>query len=233
GTGAGGGSTDGGSGSGITGGGGGSLRGGSGSAGVSNRGAALTATRKPTRGLFVGERFTIGASLDAPLLDEFLEPIQVALDAAGHEAQLVADGLGEAFGDVAHLQADARATFGGLEADDAGVLGAISGVPDDALIRDLLADFGFPLFLVAADFGLEVEATVIELAYFVHAFHEAGEFFELRPLVVGSAYRDIDDNRLFDLSHWASPLCRGGLEGRGGTDAGDSTTRELVWRKRC
>ena len=46
-----------------------------------------------------------------------------------------------------------------------------------------------------------VQSRIVELTNFLHALHEPGELFELRPLVVDGAYRKIDFDRLFHACH--------------------------------
>ena len=74
-------------------------------------------------------------------------------------------------------------------------------VPGDALVRDLLHDPSVPLLMAAADFGRPVQARVIQLTHFFHAFHEARELLELSPLIVGGAGWDVDLDRPFYGGH--------------------------------
>jgi hypothetical protein len=57
---------------------------------------------------------------------------------------------------------------------------------------------GVPFFALAADLGHPVKALVFELLHLLDAFHEPRELFELRPLVVGGANRNVNfDARIY------------------------------------
>ena len=66
--------------------------------------------------------------------------------------------------------------------------GATSTGPGNALVRRLLGNLRVPFFFLACDFGFPVQVRVIELRDLLHAFHESGKFFKLRPLIVRGAH---------------------------------------------
>src|SRR5688500_380919 len=143
-----------------------------------------------------------GAGLAPARLDELLELLQVSLDAALDDAQLVADLLDHPLWLIADHGGDPRAVrAGGCEADDAGVLRAAGAAPTDLLIGDLVGDHRVPLFRLAGDRCAPVQSRIVELTNFLDPLHEPGELFELCPLVVDGTYRQVDFNRLFYARH--------------------------------
>src|SRR6185503_11760306 len=64
-----------------------------------------------------------------------------------------------------------------------------------------------PFFVLPADLRLPVEALIIELSYTLYAFHKPGKIFELRPLVVDSLQRAIDNDGFFYSFHLRPPCC--------------------------
>src|SRR5436853_4869075 len=114
-----------------------------------------------------------------------------------------------------------------MEGDDAGILRAGHAVPCDAIVRDLLVDFGFPALVDAADFGPPQEARVAQLAHLDDAVHELRELFELRPLVVGRADRDVDVDGLLDGGHGLLLLKR---VCRTGSKFGAGSASARTWR---
>src|SRR5712671_7129199 len=133
-----------------------------------------------------------GAGLGAALLQQALELLDRALDLARDDADGVAGLLDRAVGLVLHGQLHARALLvERLEAHGSRVGGARDAAPGDALVGDLLDDLGVPLLLLAGDARAPVQVGVVDLPDFLHAFHEAREFLELRPLVVNRVDRPI------------------------------------------
>lgn len=70
-----------------------------------------------------------------------------------------------------------------------------------SLVGRLLGDDGRPLLREPGNLGLPVHVFIVNLPDFFDAFHELREGFELRPLVIGCAYRNVDVNGLFKLCH--------------------------------
>ena len=91
-----------------------------------------------------------------------------------------------------------------VERHDATVLVAGLASPGDPLIRELLGNLRVPLFLLATNLGLPVELRVVQLAHLFNTLHESRKFLKLRPLVVGSAHRNADVDRLLNRRHSAS-----------------------------
>src|SRR5689334_14287564 len=111
-----------------------------------------------------------GAGFAAALLDVGLEALQVALDGAGDEAELVADRFDNALRVVLKLERDLAAVLAQVvEGHDAGVGGAAGVAPGDPLIGMLLGNPGVPLLLLAADAGAPVQPVVAHLAHFLDA----------------------------------------------------------------
>src|SRR5262245_40902816 len=95
---------------------------------------------------------------------------------------------------------DARALVAEpVEGDGPGVPRAAHAAPGHAHVWNLLRDLGLPLDRLASDFGLPEQAARVELVHGLDALHEAREFLELRPLVVGGRERDLDLDALPDL----------------------------------
>src|SRR5438477_70553 len=85
----------------------------------------------------------VSAGGRAAALDELLEPLQVALYPVADETKRRADLLSEPFRLVVHHQGDQSPVRPHrLEADEAGVRGAVDALPGDDLVRRLLDDLG-------------------------------------------------------------------------------------------
>ena len=143
-----------------------------------------------------------GAALRAAPLDQLLEALQVALDAAAVGADRRADGLDGPVRLPVHLHHHARRVLGDLvEADDAGVLPALGRLPGHAMVGVLLGDLRAPLLPLAADLRRPEEMRVVELLDALDSLHELRELLELRPLVVDRGDRCLDLDRLLDACH--------------------------------
>src|SRR5438093_9943941 len=150
------------------------------------------------------------------LLDECLEAPQVGADAALEHAQRVADLLRGLLRLVGDLERHARLhRVDLLESDDARVRRAGRAAPGDDAIRGLLGDLGVPLLFFAADARAPAHRLAVELHDLLHAVHELREGLELRPLVVGRADGNVDDDVLLDPWHELSPSR---VSGRGRAD---------------
>src|SRR4051794_9490481 len=152
------------------------------------------------RGSGLVHRASPGARLDAPTLDELLEPLEVSLGLPLDHVQEVADLLHETFGLVLQTQAH-QGPFGadGLEVDRAGVRDTAGRRPRDLLVGNLLEDGGVPFTLDPGDLRNPVQQGVAELLHLLYAAHELWELLELRPLVVGGTDRDVDLDGLLDV----------------------------------
>src|SRR5438552_9246988 len=148
---------------------------------------------------WLGNAIAISADLSSPRagghaagLDEVLEALQVAFDAARHESEFVPDGLDEPGGLERELQHHLRVVVvEAMERHDAGVVGAVTTRPRNALVRDLLGDLGVPLGALATDDGDPVQRLVVDLTEVFDVLHEARKLFELRPLVVNVVNRTL------------------------------------------
>src|SRR6185503_14177729 len=155
------------------------------------------------------DRATPRSGLVASLLDELLETFEIATHASARDAHGVADVLDDTFGVVLELQHDAGLVVSqSMEGHDTGVAGAPDAVPRHTGVRNLLADLGFPGLLLEPDDGSPDESAIVELADFLHAFHEARELLELRPLVVRRANRNVHVDGLLYLRHDRPPSGR-------------------------
>jgi hypothetical protein len=82
----------------------------------------------------------------AALVEDLLEPVEVAGDLAVVEAERTADLLLQALGLPVHLDGHlGLVRLRGLEGHLAGIRLAVDRSPGDALIGDLLGDLGVPL----------------------------------------------------------------------------------------
>src|SRR4051812_23132856 len=100
-----------------------------------------------------------GARLRAALLDELLEPLEVALDPVVRDPGRVADLLHRAFRLDLHLDGDAGGVVvEAVEGDDAAIGGAARRGPGHPLVRRLLGDLGVPPPLPAGPLGDPVKA---------------------------------------------------------------------------
>ena len=159
---------------------------------------------------------TVGRILDlaAPrtglgtlLLDQLLEPLQVALHAAVVHAERGADLLRHTLRLPVHLHHHACLRVAdAVEGDDAGVAFAARRVPGDAVVRMLLSDLGVPLLALTADLRSPVEVGVVDLLHLLDPLHERRELLELRPLVVRGLDRYLDVDRLFNARHVSSSV---------------------------
>ena len=85
-----------------------------------------------------------------------------------------------------------------VEGHDPGVA-RVGGIgPRNALVRNLFSNDRAPFFRLAADLHLPVEMGVVQLCHLLHTFHEAWEFLELCPLVVGNMDGHMYIYRLLD-----------------------------------
>jgi hypothetical protein len=138
-------------------------------------------------------------------LDEFLEAPEIALHAAGDQAEPIADLLRHPFGLVRQPDCHPRALRAQrLEADQAFGELPHGAAPAEALIGDLLGDMGVPLLALAADAGHPVQALATERPDLLDPFHEPWEVLEPRPLLIGRGHRDIDLGRTLDRLHLPS-----------------------------
>jgi hypothetical protein len=136
-----------------------------------------------------------GSRLLSTILDEALEPVEIAGDLTvvqlGDRADLLDDGLGL----PVDLDRHPRAIVGQLvERDHAGVRRPVGAIPRDPLFRILLGHLGIEGTLDSRDVDLPVQTTVVELLHLVDPAHEFRKRLELGPLVVGGPdrYLDID-----------------------------------------
>lgn len=136
--------------------------------------------------------------LAAPPLDERLEPLEVTLHAAAHEAQRVARVLREALGVVLDRQITARVVALRVNVTTPSFV-------ERSSLRQAIRSSGFwstmsasHSFTCPPNVGDPVQAVRGELSHSLHAFHELRELFELRPLVGGRLKRRIDLDRLLD-----------------------------------
>src|SRR5437764_990836 len=107
-----------------------------------------------------------GAALGASRLDQRLEALEIAGDAAVGSADGVAELLEDPFGDVVELDHDARGrVVEAMEGDYAGVVLPVDVAPRDLFIRLLLGDLRVPLVAVPADLGDPVQVGVVGLAH--------------------------------------------------------------------
>src|SRR5919106_2148069 len=138
----------------------------------------------------------------ASALDQLLEPLEVALDAAAVGAEHAPELLGQALRLLVLLNRAFRArVVQALEGDGTAVFLTVDRAPGHALVRPLLGDLGAPGVLLAADFHRPLEVGVVELADALDPLHEAGELLELRPLVVRRRERHVDFDRFLDARH--------------------------------
>src|SRR5215204_340867 len=139
------------------------------------------------------------ARLPTARLDELLEPLEIALDAAVGDAEDITQLLLQALGHEVHLHGDAgRAIVDLVERHDAGVVLAVGVAPSHTLLRVLLDDLRVPLMVLAAELGDPVKPAIVELPYLLDSLHEPGKVLELRPLVVGGCDWHVDFDRLLD-----------------------------------
>lgn len=150
-----------------------------------------------------------GAGFAAASLDELLGAFEVALHAAVHHTQQIAELFDRTDWLVVDLDIEtAGVVVDVMKGDDAGVAVASRAMPGDAVIGVLLGNLGVPLLMLPGDGRDPVQALVIELTHFLDALHEHGELFELRPLIVSGSDRDVHINRLVGLCHsWRSFRC--------------------------
>src|SRR5207245_9140844 len=145
----------------------------------------------------------------AALLDEVLEPLQVALNAHVLGAEHVADALGHVLRLPVEVELDLRlARVERCEEHDALGPRARGAPPRDHAIGRLLDDLRVPFLDLPGDRGAPVQAPVVELLHGLDAFHEARELLELGPLVVGDAHRHGHLDRLLELRHLYASLSR-------------------------
>src|SRR3954471_18879089 len=171
-----------------------------------------------------------GAGLDAALLDQLLEAVEVLADAAAVRADRGADLLLHALGLPLHPDGDLGAgILDRLGRDLARLLDATLALPGDAPVGLLGDDLGVPLVALAAVFGDPVQVRVVELPDRVDVLHELRKVLELRPLVVGGRDGDVDLDALLDSGHRA-PFESWTIPGRLPDRPEVKTLRRRPWR---
>src|ERR1700761_3048981 len=92
-----------------------------------------------------------------------------------------------------------------MESDDSRVIRTAAGVPGNALVGNLLGDFGLELAHLAAYIDPPLGMLVIYLSHCLDAFHKLGKLLELGPLVVGGGHWHIHINGFFNGRHESLP----------------------------
>jgi hypothetical protein len=93
-------------------------------------------------------------------------------------------------------------------------------LPGDLLVRPLLGDLCGPLAALPADLRDPPDVRVVKLLDGLDSLHKFWKLLELRPVVVGLLYGDLNLNRIRDLGHEPSlgvmsiKMCRGGTRPR-------------------
>ena len=143
-----------------------------------------------------------GAGLDAAVLDQLLEALEVGLDRTLVSPDLLGRRLDEAFRLPGHDHLDPRPVVTkAVEPDLARVLLALDRAPRDVAVGLLVGDLRLPLLASAAKLGDPAEVSGVELRDRLDVLHELRELLELRPLVVRGLDRNLDLDRLLDLAH--------------------------------
>src|SRR5882762_420802 len=140
--------------------------------------------------------------LECAGLNKLFKALQISVDSALDHAELIADVLHDTFGVVIQFQRNASSVVTERrEIHHARIFRAGGAPPGDALVGNLLENFGVPLLSFAANFSDPMQALIVELLDFRDAFHEPGKLLELRPLIVNLLNRRIDFNALFNTLH--------------------------------
>jgi hypothetical protein len=79
----------------------------------------------------------------------------------------------------------------GWNENQAAIFGTAGAAPCDPLVGNLLSDLGVVFLGLAADFNAPVRSPIAQLIDPANAFHELWDIFELRPLIVCDADRNI------------------------------------------